>query len=187
MCVLLNNGQGEGHHQEESGARACWGVAQVGEQREKDAREGTAFPSCSRKVRERRSCVHFAPAGHVCGSVLSGCCKSPLAASLSHLGCAREGITYPSDSFRRWQERQWCLVEETLPENEELWALPPLAFPSLCCAVPSVMGFSARSGCCPAPQCKSVPGIMVNSAIVDAIYDCTLIRDYNYPPVKHYG
>ena len=151
------------------------------------ASEGAAFPSCSRKVRERRSCVGFAPSGHVCESVLSEYGKSPSAAGLSHLGCAHEAMTYPSDNFRRWLERQRCLVEETLPGNEETRALSPLAFPSLHCAMLSMMGFSPRFGCHPAPQCKSILSIVVTSTATAAICDYTLTSDYTNPRVKCYG
>lgn len=150
------------------------------------ASEGTAFPSCSRKVRERRSCVGFAP-GHVCECVLSEYGKSPSAAGLSRLGCAHEAMTYPSDSFRCRLERQRCLVEETLPGNEESQALSPLAFPSLHRAMLSVMGFGPRFGCRPAPQCKSIFSIVVTSTATAAICDYTLTSDYTNPRVKRYG
>jgi len=178
VCVCLNDRRWEGHHREESRVKASWGVAQVGEQ--KDASEGTAFPSC---WRERCSCVRFAPRGHVCESVLSGYCKFPSAAGLSHLGCAPEGITCPSENFRCWLGRQRCLVEENLPGNEETWALSPLAVPSLHRTVLSVRGFSPRAGCPPAPQCESIPSIVVASTIIAA----TLRSDCSNPRVKRYG
>lgn len=50
--------------------RAQRDSAHVGEQGKKAAREGVAFPSCSRTG---HGCVCSAPAGRVCGSTLSAC------------------------------------------------------------------------------------------------------------------
>lgn len=56
MCALEQQATGGSSPGGEQG-EGLWGLAQVGEQREKEASEGTAFPSCLRKLRERRSCV----------------------------------------------------------------------------------------------------------------------------------
>lgn len=76
-------------HRLESGGRGMPG-------RERDAWQGTTFPTRSRKVWERCSCIGFAPPGRVCQSACPEYCKSPSPAGLSHLGCAHEGLTRPS-------------------------------------------------------------------------------------------
>lgn len=57
MCALEQQATGGSSPGGEQG-EGLWGLAQVGEQREKAASEGTAFPGCLRELRERRSCVH---------------------------------------------------------------------------------------------------------------------------------